>query len=158
MRQPRLRILGFSALAAGLLCGCETPGFLTSHHNPPTPVVDHSAADVSPVIATLELMSELPQGDPATQAELLQTAKNAAELTPTTSNKLKYALALATPGHGGADPVAAQRQLAELLATPENLLPIERFMAQSQLRQVERQLILGTENQRLRDDLPRTPI
>jgi hypothetical protein len=118
-------------------------------------VSDEFPVDVNPIVAALELISELPQKDPGGQAELFQAAKNAAELTPTTSNKLKYALALATPGHSGSDPVAAQRHLAELLAKPENLLPIERFLAQSQLQQVERQLVLGTENKHLRDDAPR---
>ncbi len=155
MRQPRLRILGLGALASGLLCGCSMSGLLASHHNPPAPVAEQATDDLNPIMATLEMMSELPQRDPARQAELFQAAHNAAELTPTTSNKLKYALALATPGHGGANPVAAQRQLSELLAAPENLLPIERYLAQSELKQVERQLVLATENQRLRDDLPR---
>jgi hypothetical protein len=63
------------------------------------------------------------KGDPARQAELFQSAKDAAALSPTTSNRLKYALALAIPGHSGSDPVAAQRQLSELLARPETLLP-----------------------------------
>ena len=63
------------------------------------------------------------KGDPARQAEMFQSAKDAAALSPTTSNRLRYALALATPGHSGSDPVAAQRQLSELLARPETLLP-----------------------------------
>ena len=75
------------------------------------------------------MMSNLPQGDPARQAEMFQSAKDAADLTPTTSNRLRYALALATPGYSGSDPVAAQRQLAELLARPETLLPVERLLA-----------------------------
>jgi hypothetical protein len=98
------------------------------------------------------MMSSLPQGDPARQAELFQSAKDAAELTPTTSNKLRYALALATPGHSGSDPVAAQRQLSELLARPETLLPIERSLALVALKEVEQRLILQAENQRMRDD------
>jgi hypothetical protein len=35
------------------------------------------------------------------------------------------------------------------------LLPIERYLAQSQLQQVERQLVLDAENRRLRDAAPR---
>jgi hypothetical protein len=155
MPPHKLRILAPCALAAALLCGCGSTGIYQGHRSTAAPVSDEFPADVNPIIATLQLISELPQRDPAGQAELFQAAKNAAELTPTTSNKLKYALALATPGHSGSDPVAAQRHLAELLAKPENLLPIERFLAQSQLQQVERQLVLGTENQRLRDDAPR---
>jgi hypothetical protein len=151
----KVRILVPAALAAALLCGCGATGLYQGHRNTSPPVSDEFPVDVNPIVAALELISELPQKDPGGQAELFQAAKNAAELTPTTSNKLKYALALATPGHSGSDPVAAQRHLAELLAKPENLLPIERFLAQSQLQQVERQLVLGTENKHLRDDAPR---
>ncbi len=100
----------------------------------------------------LELMSELPKGDPARQAELFQSAKDAAALSPTTSNRLKFALALATPGHAGSDPVAAQRQLSELLARPETLLTVERLLALVELQEVDQMLVLQAENKRLRDD------
>jgi hypothetical protein len=83
---------------------------------------------------------------------MFQSAKDAADLTPTTSNKLKYALALATPGYSGSDPVAARRQLAELLARPETLLPVERLLALVELKEVEQRLILQAENKRMRDD------
>ena len=111
--------------------------------------------DLSPIAPLLEMMSNLPQGDPARQAELFQSAKDAAELTPTTSNKLKYALALSTPGFGGSDPVAAQRQLSELLARPETLLPVERLLALVELQEVEQRLVLQAENTRMRDEAPR---
>jgi hypothetical protein len=100
------------------------------------------------------MMSTLPQGDPAHQAEVFQQAKDAAELQPTTSNRLRYALALATPGHSGSDPVAAQRQLAELMARPETLLPVERLLATVELKEVEQRLILQAENARMRDIAP----
>jgi hypothetical protein len=101
------------------------------------------------------MMRTLPAGDPARQAELFQSAKDAAALTPTTSNKLKYALALATPGHSGSDPVAARRQLSELLATPETLLPVERLLAMVELHEVDTRLILQEENKQLREEAPR---
>lgn len=113
---------------------------------------DRLPQDLSPIAPLLEMMSNLPQGDPGRQAELFQSAKDAADLTPTTSNKLKYALALATPGYSGADPVAAQRQLSELLARPETLLPIERLLALVELKEVEQRLILQAENERMRDE------
>jgi hypothetical protein len=108
--------------------------------------------NLSPIAPLLELMSSLPQGDPARQAELFQSAKDAADLTPTTSNKLRYAVALATPGYSGSDPVAAQRQLSELLARPETLLPIERSLALVELKEVEQRLILQAEIRRAHDD------
>ena len=110
--------------------------------------------DATAVAPLLELMSALPQGDPARQAELFQSVKDAAELTPTTSNRLKYALALATPGYSGSNPVAAQRQLAELLARPETLLPIERLLASLELKEVEQTLVLQAENKRMRAEAP----
>ena len=120
----------------------------------PPAVQDHPQADIGAVAPLLEMMSNLPQGDPARQAEIFQQAKDAAELQPTTSNKLRYALALATPGCSGADPVAAQRQLAELLARPETLLPVERLLAAVELKEVEQRLILQAENTRMRDSVP----
>ncbi len=111
--------------------------------------------DVGLIAPLLEMMHSLPQGDPARQAEIFQSAKDAADLTPTTSNRLKFALALATPGHSGSDPVAAQRQLSELLARPETLLPVERLLALVELKEVEQRLILQAENRRMRDDAPR---
>ena len=128
-------------------------GDLFTRQKPPAPIEqDPVPQDLSPVAPLLQMMSSLPQGDPARQAEMFQAAKDAAELSPTTSNRLRYALALATPGYSGSDPVAAQRQLSELLARPETLLPVERLLALVQLKEVEQRLILQAENKRMRDD------
>jgi hypothetical protein len=111
--------------------------------------------DLSSITPDLEMMRMLPAGDPARQAEIFESAKDAAALSPTTSNRLKYALALATPGHTGSDPVAAQRQLSELLATPETLLPVERLLAMVELQDVDQRLVLLEENKQLREEAPR---
>jgi len=151
MRRSRLRYAA-CALAIGV-AGCTLlgGGTQTSLKTAPPPA-DRPQADVSPVTPALELMRALPSADPARQAELFQSTKDAATLAPTTSNKLKFALALATPGHGGSNPVAAQRQLAELLATPETLLPVERLLAMVELQDVEQRLILQEENKQLREE------
>jgi hypothetical protein len=143
------------ALAAGSLgaCGVDLP-FSHQKEAPPAEL-DHTPQDLSAIAPLLEMMSALPLGDPARQAEIFQSAKDAADLTPTTTNRLRFALALATPGYSGADPVAAQRQLSELLARPETLLPIERLLALVELKEVEQRLILQAENKRIRDDAPR---
>ena len=156
MRPKRLRAAASSAvlLLAALsgVAACGMTGAVKTPRPAPTPVETVDAGAIGPV---LELMSSLPQGDPARQAELFQQAKDAAELSPTTSNKLRYALALATPGHSGADPVAAQRQLSELLARPETLLPMERMLAIVELKEVEQQLVLLADTKRLRDEAAR---
>jgi hypothetical protein len=140
------------ALAVVWISACAAGGPF-AHQKAAAPAEpDNALQSLSPITPLLEMMSSLPQGDPARQAELFQSAKDAAALTPTTSNRLRYALALATPGYSGTDPVAAQRQLAELLARPETLLPIERLLALVELQDVEQRLILQAENKRVRDD------
>jgi hypothetical protein len=147
----RGRRIAACTAASILIGGCGALGT----PKPAAPAVQEGPRpDLGPVAPLLEMMSDLPQGDPARQAEVFQQAKDAAELQPTTSNKLRYALALATPGCSGADPVAAQRQLAELLARPETLLPVERLLASVQLKEVEQRLILQAENARIRDAVP----
>jgi hypothetical protein len=143
------------ALAIGWLGACSVDGAFVHQRQAAPAEPDRSSQNLSPIAPLLEMMGSLPQGDPARQAELFQSAKDAAELTPTTSNRLKLALALATPGHSAADPVAAQRQLSELLARPETLLPIERMLALVELKEVEQRLILQAENKRMRDEAPR---
>jgi hypothetical protein len=151
MPRKLLRVAAFVAVLGCLsACGVDGPFARQKPLAPSQP--DHAQQDLSPIAPLLEMMSALPQGDPARQAELFQSAKDAADLTPTTSNRLRYALALATPGHSGSDAVAAQRQLSELLARPETLLPIERLLAVVQLKEVEQRLILLAENKRERDD------
>ncbi|HWX81321.1 MAG TPA: hypothetical protein VNZ02_14565 [Steroidobacteraceae bacterium] len=151
MLHSKQRVAACALLALGF-SGC---GALGGSKAPAPEIQARPTQDVSYIAPLLEMMSNLPQGDPARQAELFQQAKDAAELTPTTSNKLRYALALATPGFGGSDPVAAQRQLSLLLARPETLLPAERLLATVQLKEVEQRLVLQAENKRLRDDVPR---
>jgi hypothetical protein len=140
------------ALALATLSGCGMDSPFARQKQVAAIQPDHAQQDLGPITPLLDMMSALPQGDPARQAELFQSAKDAADLTPTTSNRLRYALALATPGHSGSDPVAAQRQLSELLARPETLLPIERLLALVELKEVEQRLILQAENKRVRDD------
>jgi hypothetical protein len=147
------RRLAACVLAAGCLSACGALELPFTRPKPPAPLEpEHAPQDLSPIMPLLEVMSSLPQGDPARQAEMFQAAKDAAELSPTTSNRLRYALALATPGHSGSNPVAAQRQLSELLARPETLLPSERLLALVELKEVEQRLILQAENKRMRDE------
>jgi hypothetical protein len=152
MRPSRLR-LAVNLLALCALGGCGVLGnSLSNSKNPAPSEPERKSADYGPIAPLLEMMSALLQGDPARQAELFQSVKDQSSLYPTTSNRLKYALALAIPGHSGSDPVAAQRQLSELLARPETLLPDERLLALVELQDVDQRLILQAENQRLREE------
>ena len=152
MRHERVWACGLAlALCLG---GCNSMGAHVEAKAPVT-VTEQPDPDLESITATMKLMEMLPEGDPAGQAELFESAKNAAAQSPTTGNKLKYALALATPGHANSDSVAAQRQLSELLATPETLLPVERLLAIVVLKDVDQRLVLQAENKQLRDEAPR---
>ena len=142
-------------LAGAWLSACGANGPFSRQAAPAPVQTDRKPQDLGPIAPLLEMMHSLPQGDPARQAEIFQSAKDAADLSPTTSNRLKFALALATPAHSGSDPVAAQRQLSELLARPETLLPVERLLALVELKEVEQRLVLQAENRRMREDATR---
>ncbi len=142
-------------VAVALLSGCGSLSGGEANLKVAPPAPERPPPDLSAITPMLEIMRALPAGDPARQAELFESAKEAATLSPTTSNKLKYALALATPGHAGSDSVAAQRQLSELLATPETLLPVERLLATVELQEVDQRLVLQEENVQLREEAPR---
>jgi hypothetical protein len=148
------RTLGFAAACATVLtsaCGV-LPQVI---ERTPAPPVERPDPSLGSVADHLEMMAKLTQATPSTQAEIVQAARDAAELTPTTSNRLKYALALATPGHGQLNPAAARQLLTEILATPEALLPAERALAWVCLRDVEQRLILQAENAKLQGDAAR---
>jgi hypothetical protein len=157
MRRMRPKGVGDAVglLAAAVLGGCGVLGGGEGGPKVVPPPPERPSPDLTVITPDLEMMHTLPAGDPARQAEIFQAAKDAAALSPTTSNKLKYALALATPGHVGSDPVAAQRQLSELLATPETLLPVERLLAMVELHEVDQRLVLLEEERQLREDAPR---
>jgi hypothetical protein len=150
LRKRALAGACFFVLGAG--GGCALTGGAGSDAKNPPPQPEGQPKTLGTVEPLLEMMTTLPQGDPARQAEVFQSAKDAASLAPTTTNRLRYALALAVPGHSGSDPVAAQRQLAELLARPETLLPDERLLAMVELQDIDQRLVLQAENKRLRDE------
>jgi uncharacterized protein YbcC (UPF0753/DUF2309 family) len=133
--------------AVAILCGCSLmPSSAQRTPTTPAPSADPSLGQMS---SYLDMMERLSRTTPAEQAEIVQTAKDAADLTPTTSNRLRYALALATPGHGKTDEEGARQMLTQLLATPETMLPAERALAWICLKDVDQRLILQAENQRL---------
>ena len=132
----RLAVLG--VLASVAACS-DLSGSLKPHEQPP-PAVNRPAADAEAVRSYVAALAELQSGSPAAQAETFQAAKVAVESAPTTLNKLRYALMLALPGHAGSDPVAARRQLSDLTARPELLLPSERALATVLLAEVDERL------------------
>lgn len=145
----------FATLAALSAAGCT---LLPTPAPAPAPVVTEPRLDPSLGVMAehLQMMARLNQGTPVEQAEILKTARDAAQTAPTTSNLLRLALVLATPDHGASDPQQARQRLSELLARPENLLPAERALAMVFLDHVEKRLVLQRENEKLQSDNART--
>jgi hypothetical protein len=140
------------ALAALAACGGIDNPFGKAAREKPEPVVNRPAADAEAARDYLASLQALQGATPAAQAEIFQSARLAAENAPTTANRLRYALMLALPGHAAADPVAARRQLSELLARPELLLSSERALGAVLLASVDERLVLSAENRRLEQD------
>jgi len=142
-------------LLAAALAGCSGGGSLFGGRQAtsapavaaaPTPARGRSADGIALYLETLRALLE---GDAVAQADAFRNAATAADMAPTTTNRLNLALALATPGHPSSNAAEAQRLLSELLATGDALLPEERILAMVHLKEVEQRLILDAEAQRL---------
>ena len=140
---------------AALLCGCGTSGGLFGGHagTPSTassqPVDGPQRRADDNIGVYLQTLHDLIEGDPVSQTDAFRRAADAANTAPTTTNRLRLALALATPGHPSSNPLEAQKQLSALLASGDALLPEERTLALLHLKEVEQRLILDAEAQRL---------
>jgi hypothetical protein len=149
-QQPTSRTLTFALVAAALiLSGCEaTSNWLKGRKTAEaSDIVGIDGERASPYLVELEQLSS---GDLATQAEIVADAESAATLTPGTSTRLRYALVMASPGHAGTDPAAAQGILRDLLTQPELMTATEVALARIFLNNIETQIVLNTEARRLR--------
>jgi len=145
MRNAASLILVSAALAACTALG-PTAGRQTTE---PT-VATELPADVADGIGIyLQTLRSLIEGDPVEQADVFRNVSAAADTSPTTTNRLMLALALATPTHPSSDEAKAQKLLSELLAAGDTLLPEERTLALIHLKDVEARLILDAEASRL---------
>jgi hypothetical protein len=144
-------------LAAG---GCSS--MPSRQDNTPPPQGDSGTSEDRDTTAavlmggTFQTMQRLAQAPPAEQAEILASARTTFERSPRGSAQLRYALLLATPGHAARDPVMAQTLLRQLASQPETLVPIERAVVLIELAQIDRELDLKVDNDRLLADTQRT--
>jgi len=139
-------------LLAVALTGCASGGLFGARQtaSAPVPTAAPPAAGAEGIAVYLDTLRELLEGDAVAQADTFRNAAAAADTSPTTTNRLILALALATPGHPLSDPTQAQQLLSDLLAAGDTLLPEERILALVHLKDVEQRLILDAEAERLR--------
>jgi hypothetical protein len=138
-----------------LLClaaGCSSLGGASDDRE----AAASSAPSARPVAAVgdslgiyLQTLRSLIEGDPVLQADVFRNVAAQADASPTTTNRLMLALALATPTHPSSNPAEAQRLLSDLLARGDALLPEEQVLALIHLKDVDQRLILDAEAERL---------
>ena len=152
MRRSLIRPAFALAAAVVLASGCGGLGALHADRgggNPAGPVYDRDTQVAVLLADTIQTLQRLSGGSPAEQAEIVTTAQQAYERGGGGSAQLRYALVLATPGHAGRDAVRARQLLRELAAQPETLAPVERALSLFELAQLDRELGLLGDNERL---------
>lgn len=141
-----------AAMIAVLLSGCsQTKGWLNSVSGGDSDASDETVIPGAPAADEyLTELSDLSLDDPALQAEIFADSQAAAQLAPSPSTTLRYALVLATPGHPGSDPQQAQSILRELMTQTALMTPAEVALATIYLKSSEQLILLGSEARRLR--------
>lgn len=152
---PRKRLWPAAAALAAILvlgAGCDSVDGLRSSRpdaGRPAEGVDRDTQVAVMLADTIQTLQRLSAASPAEQAEIVSGARQGYERSAGGSAQLHYALVLATPGPSGRDAVRARLLLRELAARPETLTPVERALGQFELAQLDRELGLLDDNERL---------
>jgi hypothetical protein len=149
MRPSPLYLAAACGTILMLGAGCDT---LRSSHpttGRPNDGVDRDTQVAVLLADTIQTLQRLSVGSPAEQAEIVAAARQGYERSAGGSAQLRYALVLATPGQAGRDAEHARLLLRELAARPETLAPVERALASFELSQLDRELGLVNDNERL---------
>jgi hypothetical protein len=156
-RADLARIAAALLLAAALLTGGCTPGFLApAPPPPPPPVIHRNAASSEALAADVAVLRKLIESPPQVQMQMVGTAEEDVQNTPTPSRKLRLALILGTPNQAGSDLPRAQQMLRDLAADPHpSLLPGEQALVALELQQIGDYLTLERENRTLQADAAR---
>jgi len=154
MRHSHFKPAG--GLAICLLAGCSSVGDLRPGGAAATATTPNAEiVQAAQLNAYSSALSQLVQGSPAEQAELIASARAAYDPARAGPAALRYALMLATPNHPAHDAAQAQRLLREALARPELLTSAERSLAIVESQQVEAELRAKAEVDRLTAELQR---
>ncbi len=116
----------------------------------PSPATaSQSTTPVGTAVIHLTWMSELSGTDPAHQSDVMYEVEKSYTQAPTTVNTLRYAIALAVPGHPASNPQQAKKLLEQLLATPERMTSSELAVAITMLNVSDQWLKMQADNRRL---------
>lgn len=153
---PRETLAALALSATLLMSGCTTDFFSQKPLPPPKPVIDYKAASSEALADDFAVLDRLIAAPPEQQMQIVGSAEEDFQTTPTQSRKLRLALILGTPDQAGADLPRAQEMLQELSDDAQSsLLPGERTLLALQLKQIGDYLTLEAENRTLQADAAR---
>ncbi len=134
--------------AMAMLAGC---GLLTSisRKEAPLPVAAPEATTEDLLKIYLQTLTALISSDAARQADVFYEVEREYKKAPTTTARLRYALALITPNHRGSKLGEGKRNLEALLNDPQRLSPTERTFASILYSQVNARLKMENEDRRV---------
>ncbi len=142
------------ALVTLLISGCGSVEKLFDRRQSATnQSVTVEQSTISIYLADIEVLLE---GDPARKARVWDELQLDFTRAPTTTNRLRLALALATPGHQWSDLARADGMLTELLLQPELLLADEQLLARVQLGMLRSRVSAETEARQAGNSATRT--
>ncbi len=144
----------FFATFAIALTGCA--GLQTNDTSSASGQLAVSTSPKPPDIESyFNVLDQMSPGDVVRQSTELATTLALAQQDPTSSNRLRYALALGAAGHWQSNPVEARRLITELLAGQNNLTPLEVSVANVFLREFDARVALYADLARQREDSER---
>ena len=115
-------------------------------------VASPKPAAITSYFDVLDLMAP---GDAVRQSDALASTLTQAQQNPTSSNRLRYALALGAAGHSSSNPVEARRLITELLAGAKDLTSQEVSLANAFLREYDARVALYADLARQREESER---
>jgi plasmid stability protein len=151
--QPILR-KALATIAAIALTACAG---LQSASKPgaPGPAVAAPTPKPPGVASYFEVLDRMAPGDAVRQSTELASTLTEAQQNPTSSNRLRHAIALGAAGHSSSNPVEARRLITELLAGEHDLTPQEVSLANAFLREFDARVALYADLARQREESER---
>lgn len=137
---------------AVMVSGCsQVTAWLGTGSSSDTDVLEERPISAAPTAEDYLLeLAVLSSGDRALQAEIFADSEVAAQLMPNPSTMLRFALVLATPGHGESDPRQAQNLLRELMNQQALMTPAEVALATIYLDSTEELIQLSSQARQAR--------
>ena len=142
------------AVAAITLTACT--GFQTADKGGASGPAPQSVAPKPAAITSyFDVLDLMAPGDAVRQSTELASTLTQAQQNPTSSNRLRYAIALGAAGHSSSNPVEARRLITELLAGQNDLTSQEVSLANAFLREYDARVALYADLARQREESER---